>query len=55
MGDSFGRRTGIRRKRNREKKQMCAVFVALVSFFLGSDLITRCTGVTAAQAQHRAL
>ena len=34
---------------------MCVIFVVLVSFFPGSDLISRHTGVAAAQTPRRAL
>jgi hypothetical protein len=56
MKGAFGRRTGIRRKKKSGRKsKKCAVFVVLVSFSPGSDLITRHTGVAAAQTPRRAL
>ena len=54
MWCAFGRRTGIRRKEiGRIKK--CVIFVVLVSFSPGSDLITGHTGVAAAQTPRIAL
>ena len=54
MGGAFGRRTGIRWKKNREKTNV-RVFCCFGLIFFGRALITSHTEVVAAQTQHRAL